>query len=396
MRVLWVTPQQPGPAGGGGSNHEFELLRALSARHEIEVLTSYGEADVAGIDVKLTTVDFPIHPYPITRLQTTLAVLRSRQPMIGWILRERIPALSAEIRKRRGVDLTHVMMGEIAPVLAAVEGPSSLLLFDSYTRHSEALLSIETIPRRKLRWRLEMMQSRSYERRWYRRATAVACVSPDDARPLSRLLGREVDVIPNPIGDDFFAPSTVKRSPSLVLFVGSMGYPPNTEALKWWMSQIWPRVVERRPDARFLAVGRGAEAPDAVNVLRPILGEQRMALDVPDVRPYYWEAAVTVAPVRLGAGLRNKVIHAFACGSPVVSTSTAAQGTGAEHGEHLLLADDAERFADAVVESLSDPAAAGARAERARALVQDLHAARIVDRFERWWERTVETRRVPT
>jgi glycosyltransferase involved in cell wall biosynthesis len=308
-------------------------------------------------------------------------------------MRDRIAGLSAEIRRRTDVDLTHVMMGEIAPVLDAVHGPSSLLLFDSYARHAEALLSIEDIPRRKLRWRIERRQAQSFERRWYRKATALACVSPEDARPLETTLGRRVDVIPNPIGDDFFASPTVERASSLVLFVGSMGYPPNSDALRWFMADIWPRVLERRPDARFLAVGRGGDAPDAVAALRPLLGDS-LVLDVPDVRPYYWGAAVTVAPVRLGAGLRNKVIHAMACCSPVVSTSTAAEGTGASHGEHLLVADDSVAFAGSIVQVLDDPAAAAKRAVRARGLAEELHVDRIVGRVERWWGDAIDARPV--
>jgi glycosyltransferase involved in cell wall biosynthesis len=389
VRVLWVTPQQPGPAGGGGSNHEFELLRALSARHAVEVITSFHDAELPGLDVEVTTVDFPQRKSPTTRVQTATALMRAREPLIGWLMRERIPALAAEIKRRGKVDLTHVMMGEIAPVLDAVDGPSSLLLFDSYARHAQALLDIEDIPRRQLRWRIERRQARSFERRWYRKPTVLACVSPDDAAPLEALLDRTVDVIPNPIGLDFFDPPSVERSSSVVLFVGSMGYPPNGDALRWFMGAVWPRVTERRPDARFLAVGRGADAPDAVASLRSIIGD-RLVLDVPDVKPYYWEAAVTVAPVRLGAGLRNKVIHAMACGSPVVSTTTAAEGTGARDGEHLLLADTAETFADAIVDTLADPARAAGRAGRARVLAEDLRVDYIVERVERWWDRAVD------
>jgi glycosyltransferase involved in cell wall biosynthesis len=389
VRVLWVTPQQPGPAGGGGSNHEFELLRALSARHEVEVITSFADAALPGLDVEVSIVDFPMRLPPTTRLQTTLALARAREPLIAWTMRDRIPALAAEIKRRGNVDLTHVMMGEIAPVLDGVRGPSSLLLFDSYTRHSEALLAIEDISRRRLRWRIERHQARAFERRWYQKATALATVSSDDADLLRNMLDRPVDVIPNPIGDDFFAEPERPRSASGVLFVGSMGYPPNGDALRWFMRDIWPRVTERRPDATFRAVGRGSDAPDAVAALRGVLGD-RLVLDVPDVRPYYWEAAVTVAPVRLGAGLRNKVIHAMACGSPVVSTSIAAEGTETVHGEHLLVADDADRLADSIVQVLDHPEEAAHRAERARKAVEELHVDRIVGRMERWWAGAVD------
>jgi len=76
-----------------------------------------------------------------------------------------------------------------------------------------------------------------------------------------------------------------------------------------------------------------------------------------------------VAPVRLGAGLRNKIVHAMACGAPVVSTTVAAEGTGARHREHALLADTAAGLAEAVASSLASPAESLARADRARRLV---------------------------
>jgi glycosyltransferase involved in cell wall biosynthesis len=385
VKVIWVTPQQPGPSGGGGSNHEFELLRALAARHEIEVISSYHAAEVGGLDLPLEVVGFDTRRPPQSRVQTTLALARAREPLHSWVLGARIAALREAIRRRGPADHVHVMMGEIAPVLEAVPGSSSLLLFDSYTRHAEALLRLEGIPRRRLRWRIERRLARSFERRWYPCASALATVSPDDADALRGLLGRPVDVIPNPIGPELFVTPERPRSTDTVLFVGSMGYPPNVEALEWWAASIWPLVQERRPEARFLAVGRANDAPQHVERLRALFGDS-LVLDVPDIRPYYWEAAVCVAPVRLGAGLRNKVIHAMACGAPVVATSAAAEGTGAEPGAHLLLADDAPGFASAVIECLEQPGQAAERAMRSRELVEDLRTDRIVEHMERWWE----------
>jgi glycosyltransferase involved in cell wall biosynthesis len=385
VKVIWVTPQQPGPSGGGGSHHEFELLRALAARHDIEVISSYHAAEVGGLDIPVEIVGFDTRRPPQSRLQTALALTRARQPLHSWVLGGRIDALRAAIRRRGSVDHVHVMMGEIAPVLDVVPGSSSLLLFDSYTRHAEALLGLEHIPRRRLRWRIERGLARSFERRWYPLATALATVSPDDADTLRDLLDRPVEVIPNPIGPELFAAPERPRSTDTVLFVGSMGYPPNVEALEWWAASIWPQVQSRRPEARFLAVGRANDAPHHVDRLRALFGDA-LVLDVPDIRPYYWEAAVCVAPVRLGAGLRNKVIHAMACGAPVVATSAAAEGTGAEGGAHLLLADDAPSFASAVVECLEHPGRAADRAVRARELVDDLRTDRIAAHMERWWD----------
>jgi glycosyltransferase involved in cell wall biosynthesis len=111
----------------------------------------------------------------------------------------------------------------------------------------------------------------------------------------------------------------------------------------------------------------------------------RLFADVPDVRPHYWEAAVSVAPVRLGSGLRNKVIHAMACGAPVVATSTALEGIDATHGTHLLVADDAAGFATAVVDALLDPAGAVQRADRARAIADGFRSHVAAQALEDWW-----------
>ena len=89
--------------------------------------------------------------------------------------------------------------------------------------------------------------------------------------------------------------------------------------------------------------------------------------EVPDVRPYYERASVVVAPLRLGGGMRVKVSVALAAGKAVVATPLAAEGLGADHGNQLLLAEESERIADAVVDLLLDPSRRVALATRARA-----------------------------
>ena len=109
-----------------------------------------------------------------------------------------------------------------------------------------------------------------------------------------------------------------------------------------------------------------------------------LAVDVPDIRPYYWEATVVVAPVRLGAGLRNKVIHAMACHAPVVATPMALEGIAVEDGAHVVTASSAEGLADAIVRTMSEPEESARRAEAAALQMQRYHVNAIGERFERW------------
>jgi glycosyltransferase involved in cell wall biosynthesis len=388
VRVLWVTPQRPDRAGGGGSHHEHELLQGLSARHDIEVLTTYpGAEPLDGIPLDVVTGWQPGRG-PTNKRERLQLELGARGPAFTFPMRHRMGPLAAEVA-RRDADLVHVMLGELAPALAHTTHPRTLLLFDSYTRHAEALLRTEQSPRRRALARVELGRCRRFERRWYPLADGIACVSPEDARAVSALVDRDVDVLPNPIPAEMFAPPDRRPDPDTVLFVGSMGYPPNVDAIEWLMRDIWPRVIERRPATKLLAVGRANDDPVVVERIRAILGDQ-LVLDVDDIRSAYWGAAVSIAPMRLGGGLKNKVIHAMACGTPVVCTSAAAEGTGARDADHLVIAEDAGSLADAVVDALDDPTAARARAERARQHVEAFRTEPIIDQVDGWWQRALE------
>jgi glycosyltransferase involved in cell wall biosynthesis len=129
----------------------------------------------------------------------------------------------------------------------------------------------------------------------------------------------------------------------------------NVNAATWFAREIFPRIEQQRPDASFWIVGRSPQR--AVQALaRPprvvVTGE------VPDVAEWLLRAEVGVDPLRIGAGMQNKLIQAMGCELPVVATSVANEGIGATPGEHLLLRDEPAAFAAAVLELLGD---AGAR-----------------------------------
>lgn len=315
-------------------------------------------------------------------------MVRAKPTLVLWTMRERWRDLSAAITRLSPSfrpDLVHVSLGELAPVLDAVQGPSSLLLFDSYTRHVERRLEVERMPRRRLQLAVERRRTASWERHWYSKASAVASVSAVDAARFTDLLHRAVSVIENPIADEYFAEPAVGRTRDTVVFVGSLAYPPNTDAVAWIVDEIWPAVRRQRPEAKLVVAGRGDD--DAVTVPRVRRQVEAaggvFAVDVPDIRPYYWQAAVVIAPIRLGAGLRNKVIHAIACRAPVVATRAALEGIDVDRDD-VVVADTAAAIANAVVDILRDPEPAARRAERAVVAMEPYRSATIGERFDAW------------
>jgi len=153
-----------------------------------------------------------------------------------------------------------------------------------------------------------------------------------------------------------------------VLYVGSMDYHANIDAVEVFARAAWPGIHEAAPELVFTVAGR---APS--QGLRERLGRVpgvEVTGTVPDVRPYYREAAVVVVPLRVGGGTRIKILEAMAAGVPVVSTLLGAEGLLIRPGEDFLPAETGEDFRDGVLRLWRDSRLARRLTESARELVR--------------------------
>lgn len=151
-----------------------------------------------------------------------------------------------------------------------------------------------------------------------------------------------------------------------LLFVGGFRHPPNVDAVRWFVGEVFPRLRAARPDLRFHCIG--GDVPDAVARLAEQPGVTIHG-HVPDLQPWLDGCRVSVAPLRYGAGVKGKVNQAMAHGLPVVATACAVEGMHLRHGEDVLVADAPDAFAQAVLRLLDDDALWTTLAERGRANV---------------------------
>jgi glycosyltransferase involved in cell wall biosynthesis len=151
-----------------------------------------------------------------------------------------------------------------------------------------------------------------------------------------------------------------------LLFLGAFGYTPNVDAARWLVQDIWP-IVRRRAErpARLVLIGRD---PDRVDDLGTHPGVELRGA-VPDVADAYAAATLFVAPLRAGAGTRMKLLEAAAHRVPIVTTSLGARGLPLVAGHDVLIADDVDGFAAAILDALQNREASGARAGAAHAIV---------------------------
>lgn len=191
-----------------------------------------------------------------------------------------------------------------------------------------------------------------HERRITRSADAVTLVGEDDAAMLRRLTGSDsVFVVRNGV-HAFPAPDfELESSYPTVVFTGSLGYYANVDAVRYFVRSIWPSIRARVDGARLVLAGRNPR-PSVLALGRQEGVEVRA--DVPDMYAILREGWVSVAPMRCGAGVKNKILEAWAVGRPTVMTPLAANGLHLDEVAGALVANDRTAFGDLVVRLLRD------------------------------------------
>jgi glycosyltransferase involved in cell wall biosynthesis len=130
-----------------------------------------------------------------------------------------------------------------------------------------------------------------------------------------------------------------------ILFVGSFAHPPNSDAVRYFVREIWPLIKKILPEVRFHIIG--ADAGEEVRALAS--GDIEVVGWVQDLQPWFDRIRVSVGPLRFGAGMKGKIGESMAAGVPVVGTGIAVEGMDLEEGRTVLVADDPATFAEKVV-----------------------------------------------
>ena len=214
--------------------------------------------------------------------------------------------------------------------------------------------------KRKVLHRIQAKSLARYERRLLNRFSAVAICKAEDTALLDTNSSERVHIVPN--GVDL--PDSIDRSkvnPAELLFVGTLSWGPNMEAMQDLVDEILPAVRRALPAAHLTVAGR-SPTPDSVRSLlsRPAVQLHESPLSLAE---HYSRATIAVAPLRRGGGTSIKVLESLAYAVPTVVTPSAARGLGLEDGKHLLVASSAAEFADACLYLLNNQAEARALAE---------------------------------
>lgn len=360
MNILFLTSRYPYPPHGGDRLRAFHFIRHLARNHHLTVLALTEKppeaAAVAAVHEVTPHVESIVLPGWRSRFQA-LAALPSRSPL--QVAYYRCPGMNRRLRQlaaSQQFDLVFAHLARMAPF--ALQFPAAARVLDLTDALSLAYARGRGGLRRRLALkcaaeRLEAQRILLFELEMIRRFTLSLLVSPVDRDYLARYIPpTRLRIVPPGVDTAYFRNRIVDRArPHEIIFLGKLSTVANLDAVEFFVKDIFPRVRLVFPEAVLRVIG--IEAPRRLRALHQpgaieILGE------VADVRPYLQRAALSVCPMRLGAGVKNKVLESLAAGTPVVATSIGAAGLELEDGEHFLLADSAEAFAAAVLRILRE------------------------------------------
>lgn len=233
---------------------------------------------------------------------------------------------------------------------------------------------------------LQAFKMSAFEKRFLLRADAVTAVSPNDLQWLKEHGVRDASLVENGVDVDYFQPATTPEEQREILFLASLDWYPNQDALRYFATEILPRVRAKLPHVGFEVAGR--QPPPELAALVKQIPATTLHANLADIRPLVARAAAFVVPLRIGGGSRIKILEALAAGKAVVSTTVGAEGLQLTSGRHLLLADEPSDFAEHIVDILTQPELRRRLGAGGRELVMNRYTwNQMADRLEQVWLR---------
>jgi glycosyltransferase involved in cell wall biosynthesis len=358
MRILVICDRYPYPLANGQNLRIYNYVRLLRTRHEFDLIC-YGEQSTPA---EIESLFHHVEACPAPSKHAALRPSSVRQALSPDSMVPRSETVRRAIGRRlRKAEYDLVWLSGWDMVVNLPEPLGVPLLADIV---DDGVLERWRVFKARPDLRSKAVQAKRvlvnylFERRYFCGAAACIVVSERDAKVLRWVCPRtDVRVVQNGVDVDYYQPVDAREEPATLVFEGAMDFGPNRDAARVLTTEILPQVRRKVPGAKAIIVGRNPSP-----AIRSLASDHvTVTGTVPDIRPYVRRGTVFVCPMRMGAGIKNKLLQAWAMRKAVVATPMAAGGLNAREGENILLGVDVTSLSAAIIDLLGNP-------ERRRAL----------------------------
>jgi sugar transferase (PEP-CTERM/EpsH1 system associated) len=361
MRVLILTPLVPYPPYRGDKLKVYNLIRNLSRTHEIVLLAFTNSRKdrenvppLRGLCAEVRTAHLPVWQ---SFLKAALNIFSGRPFQIAYFSSGRMRSAVRHVLTQQRFDVIHTHSVRMAQYTSALRGvPRILDQTDAVSLYLKRFAEKEHNGLKRFLLKTECRRMERYEKVIGSFDRTLVCSEVDRQVLLKSAPAAGVSLLENGVDLEYFSPNgAMAPEPGTIICTGNMSYFPNADGVK-----------RRVPGAKFFIVGQNPPA----SVRRLAAPDIVVTGAVPDIRAYYQRCMVAVSPIRFGSGTLNKVLEPMALGVPVVATPVGTEGLPVRDGEHLLIAESAERFAGCVADLLENAELRGRLSSGAREIVR--------------------------
>lgn len=377
LHVAVLDEELPFPLTSGKRIRSFQLLTRLAQRHRVTLITHRNADDDELRDAAQELRRHDIFPIAVPRKIPAkkglgfYARLGSNllSPLPYSVTSHTSKAMHQAMAKLRTTDRPDLWHCEWTPYAQAMyqrPEPWVVMAHNVEARIWERYARTEADPLKKWYITQQWKKFDAFERWAYSAASRAIAVSAEDATYMEQEMGASnVAVVDNGVAIEQFRPNPSEpRQPHRLLFLGSLDWRPNQDALTYFLDAMFPTIVKHEPATTLAIVGR--KPPTWLQARVASMANVELHADVPDVLPYLHQAGQLIVPLRVGGGSRLKILEALATGLPVVTTTIGVEGLRLHHQEHCTIADGPDDFVLAVLETIRQPKAAQMLAQRGR------------------------------
>ncbi len=397
LKVLVLDEEIPFPLNSGKRIRTLNLLRNLSCRHSITFLC-YGTsgnpclAEMQALGIRVVLVP-PLPPSNSSRFYAgAIANLASLWPYS--VSRHHTQNFDRAIRRliaNEPFDLVHCEWTPYASYRRAVGKLPMLIMAHNIeaTVWRRRAQHAPNLPER-LFMASQAWKMARFEKRSFARARHVAVVTEQEALTARQWGARTVTLVSNGVDTDYLRPTGEAPEPDSLLFLGSLDWQPNRDALQFLLREILPKIQSANPRAKLRVVGR-QPATRLREQVEGLSGVEWVG-EVPDIRPHFARALAVLVPLRIGGGSRIKILESMSMGKAVVATQIGAEGLDVVPGVHCLIADSPADFSQSVVDLLENPERAAELGRNGRELVlRQYDWSRVATILQQAWIETAST-----